>query len=430
MRNAAHRGSAAGAIVWLLLVAAVRAQTLQPPVAPAQVTFDEAIRTALAKNPSVASASQAILRAEVLLQQAQTVFRPTLNGAVTTTILDSERGFSDFVTQPQVQSLTSAQLSYQVLAASRWAQRAQAEDQIHVARLSVSETRRQIAIATAQAYLAVIAQQRQVEVNERARENAQAHVDYARARVQGGVGSRLNELRAEQELATDEVLLEAARLAERRAQEALGVLMAADAPVDAAAEPSFEVPPAPAADTWISERADVQFFSAQVQAADRVARDSWKEWVPTATATFEPALLTPSGLFQPSRTWRGFVSLSVPIFDAGSRRALQRQREVARDTARIQLTDVELRARAELRTAQAAVESTERALDRARLAAQHAADVLRITDIAFRAGATTNIELVDAQRRARDADTAAAQAEDRVRQARLDLLVALGRFPR
>ena len=46
-----------------------------------------------------------------------------------------------------------------------------------------------------------------------------------------------------------------------------------------------------------------------------------------------------------------------------------------------------------------------------------------------RPGATTNIELIDAQRGARDAETAVAQAEDRVRQARLDLLVALGRFP-
>ena len=61
---------------------------------------------------------------------------------------------------------------------------------------------------------------------------------------------------------------------------------------------------------------------------------------------------------------------------------------------------------------------------------RHAAEVLKITDLAFRAGATTNIELIDAQRRARDADTAAALAEDRVRQSRLDLLVALGRFPR
>ena len=105
------------------------------------------------------------------------------------------------------------------------------------------------------------------------------------------------------------------------------------------------------------------------------------------------------------------------------------QREVAVETARIQLTDVELRARAELRAAQAAIDSTDRGLAQARLAAQHAEEVLRITDVAFRDGATTNIELIDAQRRARDADTAAAQAEDRVRQARLDLLVALGRFP-
>ena len=55
---------------------------------------------------------------------------------------------------------------------------------------------------------------------------------------------------------------------------------------------------------------------------------------------------------------------------------------------------------------------------------------MRITDVAFRAGATTNLEVIDAQRRARDAETAAAIAEDRERQARLDLLVALGLFPR
>ena len=425
MRNRMTTQAMAVALALVFSTAAALGQPTEPP----KVTFEEAVRRALENNPSVAAAAQSILRAETLLQQAQTVYRPTLAGTVTTTVLDHERGFDTFVTQPQVQSLFGASLSYPVLAASRWAARAQAEDQVAIARLGASDVRRQIAVATAQAYLAVIAQQRQVDVNLRARENAQAHLEYARARREGGVGSRLNELRAAQELATDDVLLEAARLAERRAQEALGVLVAADGPIDAAGEPAFEVPIAPAADEWMAERPDVRLFSAQVQAADRVVRDSWKDWVPTATAAFEPQLLTPSGLFQPSRTWRGFVALSIPIMDAGSRRATARQREVARETARIQLTDVQLRARAELRTARAALESTQRALEMARLAAQHAAEVLRITDVAFRAGATTNIELVDAQRRARDADTAAAQAEDRVRQARLDLLVALGRFP-
>jgi outer membrane protein TolC len=401
----------------------------QAPVAIERVTFDDAIRRALERNPTIAESLQAILRADALLQQARIVYQPTVSASVTTTVLDGDRGFDDLVTQPRTQSLVGASVSYPVLAAARWAQQAQAEDQIRVARLSVDETRRQIAQATAQAYLAVIAQQRQVEVNARARENASAQADFARARLEGGLGSRLNELRARQELSTAEVFLESARLALRRAQEALGVLVAADAPVDAAAEPGLEIVTRPGDDSWLTARSDVQLFSAQIDAADRVVRDSWRDWVPTATASFEPQLLAPAGLFAPSRSWRGFLQFSIPVFDGGTRRIARREREIALQTARIQLTDVELRARAELRAAEAAIEITERALRHARLAAQHAAEVLTITDVAFRAGATTNIELIIAQRQTRDAETAAAQAEDRLRQARLDLLVALGRFP-
>jgi outer membrane protein TolC len=413
----------------VLTIASADHVLAQTAVIAERVTFDEAIRRAIEKNPGVAEAAQAILRAETLLQQVNTVYRPAVSATMTTTVLDAARGFDEFVTQPQTQTFVGASLSYPILAAARWAQRAQTEDQIRISRLGVTETRRQIAIATAQAYLGVISQQRQVEVNTRARENAIAHVDYARARLQGGAGSRLNELRAAQELESDEVFLETSRLALRRAQEALGVLMAADAPVDAAGEPALEIAVVPADTSWHSARPDIQLSSAQIDAANRVYADSWRDWVPTATAAFEPQFIAPSSVFSPSSTWRGFVSFSIPIFDAGSRRATKRERQIAVDTARIQLTDVELQARSELRAAQAAVESSERGLQHARLAAQHAAEVLKITDIAFREGATTNIELIDAQRGARDADTAAAQAEDRVRQARLDLLVALGRFP-
>jgi outer membrane protein TolC len=416
--------------VLLLWLCAVGVASAQSPGAIEQVTFDDAIRRALERNPTVVESAQAILRADALLQQARTVYQPTVSASVTTTLLDGERGFDEFVTQPRTQSLLGASVSYPVLAAARWAQQAQAQDQLRVARLSVDETRRQVALATAQAYLTVIAQQRQVEVNERARENAAAQAEFARARLEGGLGSRLNQLRAQQELSTAEVFLESARLALRRAQEALGVLVAADAPIDAAAEPALEIVTSPSDESWLAARADVQLFSAQIEAADRVVRDSWRDWVPTATASFEPQLLAPAGLFAPSRSWRGFLQFSIPVFDGGARRIAKREREIALDTSRIQLTDVELRARSELRAAEAAIEITARGLQHARLAAQHAAEVLKITDVAFRAGATTNIELIIAQRQTRDAETAAAQAEDRLRQARLDLLVALGRFPR
>jgi outer membrane protein TolC len=65
----------------------------------------------------------------------------------------------------------------------------------------------------------------------------------------------------------------------------------------------------------------------------------------------------------------------------------------------------------------------------AQQAADQANEVVRITDVAFREGATTNIEVLDAQRQARDAETQAAIDEDALRRARLELLVALGRFP-
>jgi outer membrane protein TolC len=56
-------------------------------------------------------------------------------------------------------------------------------------------------------------------------------------------------------------------------------------------------------------------------------------------------------------------------------------------------------------------------------------EALGITRIAYEAGATNNIEVVQAQQTARNAEVTAALAEDRLRQVRLDLLVALGQFP-
>ncbi len=88
-----------------------------------------------------------------------------------------------------------------------------------------------------------------------------------------------------------------------------------------------------------------------------------------------------------------------------------------------------MEARSELRVAQEAVQRVETFVAATRQAAENALEALRITEIAYRAGATTNIEVVQAQQTARNAEIEAAVAEDRLRQARLDLLVALGQFP-
>jgi outer membrane protein TolC len=117
------------------------------------------------------------------------------------------------------------------------------------------------------------------------------------------------------------------------------------------------------------------------------------------------------------------------VFEAGGRRGQARERQALVDVVRAERVDAERRASSEIRTAREAIAATERALKFAQTAAQQANEVVQITDVAFREGATTNIEVIDAQRRARDAETAAAIAEDAVRRARFELLVATGRFP-
>ena len=415
-------------IITTLLLLATPALAQTPPVMET-VTLDQAIERALKNNPTVAQASQGILRAEGLLQQTRAATLPFASANLTSIVNSTERRFDDVITSPQTQATISAQLGVPVLAASRWAATTQARDQVEIANLSTADVRTNIAVSTAQAYLAIIALKREVEVTQVALEASLAHLDYARRRLEAGAGTRLNELRAGQEVSTNEARLETAQLGVRRAQEALGVLIASNGPADAAGDPAFDIPAVVDEAGWMALRPDLRLFIAEERAADRVWRDSSKDWFPTATALFDPQALVPASIFTSARSWRFAVNFSQPLFDGGLRRGQRRFREANVNTARLAVQGLQIQARSEVRIAQEAVRRSERALASLRSAASQAAEVLKITTFAFEAGATTNLEVIDAQRQSRDRDTAAVIAEHAVRRAQLDLLTALGRFP-
>jgi HAE1 family hydrophobic/amphiphilic exporter-1 len=392
------------------------------------VTFNEAIARAIEKNPSLAIAATNILRSEALLQQARGQIMPRLGVTATNTTLDTGREFSGQTVQPQNQTVFGLSAALPI-APAQWAARTQAMDQVEIARLSVTDARRQIAVATASAYLAVIAQKRQVDVIMTAIETARGQLDYNTRRREGGVGSRLNELRSAQVLSSAEAQLEVLRLSVVRAQEALGVLLAANGPVDVNGEPAFEIPQEAPEAEWMPSRPDVKVLIAERDANERVVNDSSKDWWPVSTVSFGPQVLTPAGIFQPSRSWTLSLQLAQPIYDGGQRRGVRHQRESIFEASKLTLEQLQIEARSEVRLARASIAAREQALAKAREAAQAANEVLKITIIAFDAGSTTNIEVIDAQRASRDLEAAVVLAEDGVRLARLDLLVALGRFP-
>jgi outer membrane protein TolC len=408
------------------MATAAGAQT--PPMVT--LTFDEAVARAIERNPTLARAGRAIDQANALLDQARAVTRPEVTANLDDTTLDKGVSFSGGTVVPRNQATFGVTASLPILALGRWSRVSQASDQVEVATASASEVRVQVAVAAAEAYLAVVASRRQVEVDERAIETARAHLDYAQRRLEGGVGSRLNMLRAAEELSAAEARLESTRLAQRQAQEALGVLLAENGPVDAAGDPALDIPAGIDETAWMEARPDLVTQGAIIRAAERVVRDSWKDVSPFATVAFDPQYVTPAGLFQPSATWRLTISVTQPVFQGGLQRAVSRSRRITLDTSKIGLTELEIRARSEVREAQAAVEYLGRALEFSRQAAAQANEVLGITRTVFEVGATTNIELIDAQRSARDRETLATIAENALQRARLRLLVALGRFPR
>jgi len=400
----------------------------QAPVPAERVSFQDAVKRATENNPSAAIAAAGILRAEALLTEARANTRLQINGTLATTTLNRGVEFQDTTVVPRNSVAGSLDVRMPLFAPARWARRAQAADAKTVAELNADVVRRQTAFATADAYLTIIGRRRLVESSETARDVAKAHFDLAHELQQRGTGSRLNELRAQQAASIDEGLVESARLSLYRAQEALGVLLGADGPIDATDEPSFDSAGFAAADL-VQLRPDLKFFATQQQAADRVLRDSSKDYWPYLEGVFLPQSTYPAQFFTPANSWRFQLQLSVPLFDSGLRKGQKLERQAALDVAKANLTGALTGARSEVRAAREAVASAERSLASARSAAEQARQVVNITNISFRAGAATNIEVIDAQRVARDADLASAGAEDTLRRARLELLTALGRFP-
>jgi len=402
------------------------AQTPQPEE---RITFDEAIRRAIALNPSSAIAAADILRAEALLQQARSDARLHVTGTATSTTLNQGIEFQGATVTPQTSVLGMLDIRYPLYAPAIWARRVEAADNRTVAILSADEIRRQTAVAAADAYLTIIARRRVIEANMRARDVAQAHLDLAAALEQQGSGSRLNRLRAAQEVSVDTGVIETARFALYSAQEALGVLLAADGPIDTADIPSFDIPSDIAVGSALSARTDLKLFNAQQHAAEQMLADNAKSYLPVFEGIFQPQSTYPRQFFVPSNSWQFLVQMNFLTFDSGFRAGERVARQAALSTARANVASKVTNISSEVRTARELVASTERVLTTERQAAEQANQVVDILNISFRAGASTNIEVIDAQRAARDADTNVAVAEDAVRRARFNLLNALGRFP-
>jgi outer membrane protein TolC len=403
---------------------------------PQSISFRDAWETALARNPTVTTAVQEIRRVSGLMEEVRASSLPTLGVNATYTRLDNDRSFvpgpdaGSVIVQGKDSINVTGTLAIPIIAPQSWASWKRAADQIESSRLNQRDLQRQVAVNVARAYITVFAQKRQVDVNRQARDNSKAHLDYATQRLKGGIGNKVDWARAGQDHQANEALLQASFANLYRAQEALGILLGVEEPVDTQDIP--QLPGMPGLDEALSEtptRTDLILLNWEQTAADRSLNLSWTEYLPNVTLYGQPIFQSPASLTQPKTSWQIQAVLTWVLYDGGARYGRTHQREAQLEQAKIQLAATIRQANSDVRTAIESFDRNTAALQSARNSANLANEAMRLADISYRAGATTNLELIDAQRRARDAETLAVIGEDNALQAALDVLSASGRFP-
>ena len=408
------------------------AQTPAPPLAAVgKISLKQAVDEALRREVRIALALADLKRAEALVIRARSAWLPTLYGHGSYLRLERERRSNGALVAGRDQLLADVTLNVPLVAIKPWVETGQAQDAVGVAQHDLADVKRRVALATAQAYLTVIAQHRSIEVQERALENARAHYRYAHTRFEGGIGNQIDDVRAGQEVEASNADLLRTRAALYESQEALGVLVGRNGPLDAADEvrlantPSLQQALADAS----SRRGDVRAEAAQLRAYRRVVDDDWVEYAPLLSAQGMPFFHTPGTPALPHTGWQIQLLLTIPFYDGGARNALFAIRNANLEQQRAQYAHTLRSANSEVRVALDSVQRADETLHASARASELAGQALRMANLAYEAGAATNIEVIDAERRARDAATTVVVAEDAARQARLDLLAASGRFP-
>ena len=397
--------------------------------APPTIGLNAAVSNALARNPTAIVALAEIRRAEAIVLETRSSALPTLFGVGTFTQLDGARIYNGVVEVPQSTLNATAALTVPLVVPKPWAQWSQSKDAVTVARASADDVRRTLAVAVARAYLAIVAQKRVIDAASRARDTDRAHYFYAKSRFDGGIGNRIDEVRAEQQLQSDEANVQQQQANLTRYREALGVLVGAGGGLDAE-EPTLQAPSDPQQAMRDAEhRTDVVAASTHLKATEHAVRDDWTDYSPYLTGVFAPFAQTPATPTVPSTGWQAQLVLTVPFYDGGLRYGQQKERAINRDEAQAALEGTLRQARSDVRVAFEELRRADATLAATRDAARLAQTALDLANLAYKAGAFTNIEVIDAERTARDAELAVAVAEDGAREARVDLLAATGRFP-
>lgn len=430
---------------------------LLAPIAAAPktlTTWQEAIHLVDTRSTDLRVAEADVERAEAQSRQALGRILPTLNASASasrqSSQFDQPAGstlFGQPIPQEFTQTNTStntslgATLSVPILQPRGWYAYGTARQSVELAKLSTTDRRRLLITNVASAIVSVFTAERVAEINRVGLKTALERLELTRRRARLGTATRLDIVRAEQDVTLASNTIIQGNESLRRARESLGLALGEDVPYSVAPNISLNaIEGSVRAMCRIGkpeERADVMAAQKQLSVNQRQINETRLGFLPTAsidasltTGTSQQSVqYTIPGLpLQEQPTNRTYVwsiraVISIPLFE-GSRYGELAANRAARNQQEVRIEALTRQARLEITQANRAIEVAEQSRVASESSRDLAKETSRLTQVAYEAGTATSFELVDASRRQRETELDLVVKEFEVLRAKIAALLA------
>jgi outer membrane protein len=326
----------------------------------------------------------------------------------------------------------SARADYEVFSLRKFSELGRTRAEVASAEAGELEQRFQAALETESSYYDVLVSQELTRVSGERVSRAREGLAFARARVASGAAVPTDSLQLVLELTRAEVERLRQRNALRTAQLELGRRVGGAGPVDAAPLDTMPAPDLPielpqALNMALEQGPQYRAARADERVADAALKSQNSDYLPSLgigalhqrydTEIFPGAANVTSVTF----------SLSFPIWNNGLREIEVSRARVARDVARTIREDLERVVRRDVTAAYDTYQTSRAAVRLAAIGVQVGRENYRMQAMRYRAGASTILDLLDAQVSLAEAEADLVQARYETRLALAQLEAMLGR---
>ena len=398
------------------------------------VTLEEALSAGVASDPDYVRAVGQLDNAEWGRKAAMLVFvLPTVTASADYQELSTSQFNIGIGSAASASGRASLDARYELFSGGRKYYGArQARAELDLAEAGELGARFLAALETERDYYTVLLSSELLEVSRQRVDRAEEQFALARARVAGGATVQSDSLqvllelqRARIELLTREADLTVARLQLGRRVGSGGPVDAAPLDVDRA--PDLELPLDEAVRLAVTQGPAWRMARASERSSEAALKAQRGAYLPSLALT--GSISANDNKFFPSATSRQAVGFSISwsIWNGGQRELTMERLRTGRNAARAIREDLERAARRDVTEAWTGYQVRRQALEIADAAVDVATEVLRVQDARYQAGASTVLELLDAQEQLVLAGAAHVEARYGVRLALSQLEAMLGR---